>query len=122
VKYVRSHLDRVPYVVGVRLGRIFDVYHPSENLLFGQIEGRDRRVSRAGQIMFWAMLLPALVGVIALRRRRVPLVPLVSMIALATATAVVAYGAIRFRMPAEIAVVILAAVGIDACLRSLRRA
>ena len=120
-KYISSHLDRVPYVVGVRLGRIFDVYQPSENLLFGQIEGRDRRVSRAGQIMFWAMLLPASIGVIALRRRRVPLVPLVSMIALATATAVFAYGAIRFRMPAEIAIVILAAVGIDACPRLLRR-
>jgi hypothetical protein len=120
-EYIRSHLDRVPYVVGVRLGRIVDVYHPSENLLFGQIEGRDRRVSRAGQLMFWSMLVPALVGVIVLRRRRVRLVPLIAMVALATVTAIFAYGAIRFRMPAEIAIVVLAAAGLDTCLRSLRR-
>jgi asparagine N-glycosylation enzyme membrane subunit Stt3 len=120
-EYIRSHLDRVPYVVGVRLGRIYDVYRPSENLLFGQIEGRDRRVSRAGQLMFWSMLAPAAVGVVALRRRRVRLVPLVAMVGLATLTAVFAYGAIRFRMPAEIAIVVFAAAGIDACLRTLRR-
>jgi 4-amino-4-deoxy-L-arabinose transferase-like glycosyltransferase len=120
-EYIRSHLDRVPYVVGVRLGRMFDVYHPSENLLFGQIEGRDRRVSRAGQLMFWSMLAPGLVGVVALRRRRVRLVPLVAMVALAIVTAIFAYGAIRFRMPAEVAIVVFAAVGIDACLGRFRR-
>jgi len=47
-------------------------------------------------------------------------VPLLAMPVLATATALYAYGATRFRMPAEVAIVVLAAVAIDAALERAR--
>ena len=117
IEYARDHIGRLPYVLLVRQGRMWDVYRPGEPVVRTDRGSRPAgEPRRPDHVLGHAA--SSLVGVIALRRRRVPLVPLVAMIALATATAVLAYGAIRFRMPAEIAVVVLAAVGIDACLRA----
>jgi hypothetical protein len=50
-------------------------------------------------------------------RRRETLVVLAAPFVLVTLTAALAYGATRFRMPAEVALVVLAAVGADALAR-----
>jgi hypothetical protein len=65
------------------------------------------------------MLPLSMCGAIILRRRRVPILPLVAMAALVTLTAASAYGVTRFRVPAEVAIVILSAVALDAGLRSI---
>ena len=55
----------------------------------------------------------AIAGGIVLRRRRVPLTPLVAQFVVVAVTALAIYGLVRFRVPAEVALVVLAAVGVD---------
>ena len=55
-----------------------------------------------------------------LRRRRVPITPLVAQFVIVAVTAAAIYGLVRFRVPAEVSLVVLAAVAVDGWLaRSL---
>jgi hypothetical protein len=56
------------------------------------------------------------VGAVMLRRRRVPITPLVSQFVIVVVTAAAIYGLVRFRIPAEVSLVVLAAVAIDGWL------
>jgi len=118
IDYARDHLGRLPYVLLVREGRMWDVYRPRETVAFGRIEGRDENVTRAGQRIYWAAIPVALIGLVVLRRRRRPILPLVAQFAMVAVTAVLAYGTVRFRMPADVALVVLVGVTLDALLGS----
>jgi hypothetical protein len=80
---------------------------------YNEGEGREQWASWIGFASFWVMVPFAVAGGIALRRRRVPLTPLVAQFVMVTVTAVAIYGLVRFRVPAEVALVVLAAVGVD---------
>ena len=56
----------------------------------------------------------------ALRRRRAVVWPLLVPFALVTLISAFGYGTIRFRVPAEVSIVVLAAVAIDALWRRRR--
>jgi hypothetical protein len=79
------------------------------------------KVIEAGYLMYWLLVPAAVLGVVVLRRRRVTLVPLVALIGAVTAGAAASYGFTRFRASAEVAIVLLAAVAIDAVLRRRAR-
>jgi 4-amino-4-deoxy-L-arabinose transferase-like glycosyltransferase len=119
IDYIRQHKSRVPVVVAARVGRVWDLYRPKQNLDNSTLEGRNRRAGAVGQRVYFALLPLSVLGAIILRRRRVPILPLIAMAALVTLTAASAYGVIRFRVPAEVAMVILSAVAIEAALRSI---
>ena len=120
IDYARDHIGRLPFVLLVREGRMWDVYRPRETVLFGRIEGRDENVTRIGQRIYWAAIPVALIGLVLLRRRRRPILPLVAQIAMVAITAVLAYGTVRFRMPADVALVVLVGVALDALFGSAR--
>jgi hypothetical protein len=62
----------------------------------------------------------AVAGAVVLWRRRPALVvPLAALIVLVTVTAAYAYGATRFRVPGEVALIVLAAVALEAGWRQL---
>jgi hypothetical protein len=63
--------------------------------------------------MLWPLLGLGAVGTVVLRRRRVPLLPLLAPLAVVTVAAAVFYGRLRFRCAAEVPIVVLAAVGVD---------
>ena len=100
-------------MLAARFGRVWSLYDP-----FQTPEGRSVRVQKLGVVAFFLLLPFARVG-----DRRAPpprrgrvwvlLAPalLVSLTALAT------YGNLRFREPADVALVVLAAVGLDALWR-----
>ena len=117
IDYARDHIGRLPYVLLVRQGRMWDVYRPRETVLFGRIEGRDENVTRFGQRIYWAAIPVALIGLVLLRRRRRPIIPIVAQIAMVAITGVLAYGTVRFRMPADVVIVVLVGVTLDALLR-----
>jgi hypothetical protein len=73
--------------------------------------------SVAGLAMFWALVPLAVLGALRLRRAGQPLWPLVALIVIVTFNAAAFYGLTRFRVPAEVPLVVLAAVAI-AGLRS----
>ncbi len=118
VDYVKAHKSQVPVVVAGRLGREWNVWAPIENFKLEAGEGRARSLSWMALISYYVLMVFAVIGVALLRRRRTfPVWPLVSMFVLVSVTVVIFYATFRFRVPAEVALVVLAALGIDGLLR-----
>ncbi len=110
--FIKDHLGRLPVVVAVRIGRVWSLYAPGQMASYNVNEGRDEAVSWAGFVTFWLLVPCAVVGGVVLRRRRVPITPLVAQFVVVTITAAAIYGLARFRTPAEVSLVVLAAVGV----------
>ena len=114
VRYVEHHKGELPLVVLARVGRVWDLYQPAYNVSIGELEQRPRAWSWIALAIYAALLPLAGAGVFVLRRRRTAVAPLVAMPVMVTFTAAVFWGDPRFRRPAEIAIVVLVAVAIDA--------
>jgi 4-amino-4-deoxy-L-arabinose transferase-like glycosyltransferase len=119
--YIRNHKRLLPRVETIRLARAWGVYAPDQMVWLNQGEGRDAWASWTGYAMWWLLLPGAVVGAVVLRRRRVAVWPLVSTALVVTFTVGVFYGIVRFRLPADVAAVVLAGVAVDALVRRLRR-
>jgi hypothetical protein len=103
-------------VVWARLGRVGDVYRPFENARYSASEGRHINVAYAGLWVYEACIPFAMVGGLFLWRRnhdavRVLLAPFLVVIA----TAIYAFGAVRFRAIAEPSLIVMASVGVVTC-------
>jgi 4-amino-4-deoxy-L-arabinose transferase-like glycosyltransferase len=118
--YVRHHLSRVPVVVAARIGRTWALYQPLGQTHIDTIDGYELTVNQIHLFSYYVLAVGAVAGAVILRRRRVPVFPLVSVVVAVTVGVVVTYGSTRFRAPGEVAIVALAAVGADGLL-SLRR-
>jgi hypothetical protein len=120
--YLDEHRDRLPRVLVARVMRTFNLAHVSDQVNFDWFaEARPINASWAAVGSFWLLGLAGIVGVVVLRRRGVPSFPLLSTVANVVITVLVFYGSTRFRSPAEPAIVLLAAVAVDATIRRLRR-
>ncbi len=115
--YVGDHLGRVPIVVAARVGRVWGVFRPVQTVEFSELEGRPHAAAMAGLVMYWVLAGLAVAGIVVLRRRRAVLWPLLVPVALVTLISAFGYGTLRFRVPAEVSIVVLAAVAIDAVWR-----
>ena len=115
-QYMRDHLDRLPLVVSARVGRAWSVFRPFQAADDSTREGRPYWASVAGLVMLWVLVPMAIVGAVVLRRRRVSLIPVLAPIAVVTLNAAAFYGLVRFRAPAEVSIVVLAAVALDGAL------
>jgi 4-amino-4-deoxy-L-arabinose transferase-like glycosyltransferase len=118
-EYVSDHKGRVPVVVLAREGRAWAFMNAGQQIRIDTIEGKELNTSRIALGMYYALLALSLVGVIALRRRRVPLTPLLAVLGAVALTVGFVYGTTRFRAPAEISLVLLGSVGIDAGIRRI---
>lgn len=121
LRYIKSHLNEVPSVVAARVGRIWGVYRPIQSVTFSTGEGRPLWAAKAGLFVYWGLLPLALFGAWLTFKRRVTLIPLVAQIVLVTFTAATVYATTRFALPGDVAVIVLAAVGIDGIVVRLRR-
>ena len=118
IEYTLDNLGRLPVVVAARVGRMWDVYRPDESVEFNAvIEGRGLWPSRAGLAMYAVLVPLAVGGAVGLWRRRTPISPLLAMPAIVTVTAAATFGITRYRAPADAALVVLAAVGIELLVR-----
>lgn len=116
-EYVSDNKSRVPAVMFARLGRTWGFFNANQQIAIDQIEGRELNLSRVALGMYYALVAAGVVGAIALRRRRIPLTPLLGVIAAVALTVAFVYGTTRFRAPAEVPLVLLGAVGIDVVVR-----
>jgi hypothetical protein len=130
--YMGDQKSRMPVVAATRVGRVWSLYAPGQMVDYsagavdtcrqGQAdpcpgEGREAWAGWLGTVVFWALIPLAVLGTVALRRQGrgwLDLLPLLMTFVVVTITAVLFYGLVRFRVPAEVALVVLAGAGIDA--------
>ncbi|MFL5780530.1 MAG: ArnT family glycosyltransferase [Thermoleophilaceae bacterium] len=106
--YAGDHLGRLPVVLGARLLRTFDLYQPRRMVRFA--EGRSVRADQIGVVVYYLLVPFAVAGGWLLRRRRGDLLVLLAPVALVVALSLIGYGIPRFRAPAEVTIVVLAAL------------
>jgi hypothetical protein len=114
--YVGDHAGRLPVVEAVRLLRTFALWEPRRHVYFA--EGRrlpGRWIAVAACWLVFA--LAAAGGVVLGRLDRARLVILLAPVALAVLTTLLAFGYSRFRYAADVSLIVLAAVALDAALR-----
>ena len=121
-EYISNHKTRLlTFVIPARVGRMVGLYQPLDQVRLDIDEGRPAFPAWLG---FWqyVVLAPlAVAGAVVQWRRRGPLLVLGLWALLATFTAASAFGSTRYRIAAEVSVVILSAVTIDAIIRAIRK-
>jgi hypothetical protein len=110
--YARDHAGRLPVVLGVRLARVWNLYD-----VLQVPEGRSIRAEKLGVAMFFVLVPLAAAGALVLRRRGVGVWILLTPFVVVSLTALLTYGNQRFREMAELSLVVLAAVALDALWR-----
>jgi 4-amino-4-deoxy-L-arabinose transferase-like glycosyltransferase len=114
LRYARAHVRRLAaIVIPARIARLWSWYKPFRMARSGTGEGRPYAFSLGGLYMLWILSPLAVLGALRLRRRRVPITPLVAPVVIVTLVAAAFYGLVRFRAPAEVSIVVLAAVALD---------
>ncbi len=115
VRYIKHHEGRLIPVAAARLGRAFGFFHPLEQIrLDSTVETRPYHWALVGLGMYYALLALSIAGVVILRRRRVPVFPLLALGLDVVVSVLLAFGNTRYRTTFEIALSLLAAVTIDA--------
>jgi 4-amino-4-deoxy-L-arabinose transferase-like glycosyltransferase len=135
LNYLDHHVGRLPVVLFAREGRAFGFWNPLQQV---QLDAEWESgitgvfgtsylptaiwVNRLALFGFWLLVIPGAAGVVVLRRRRIPVYPLLGFFAIVAVTVATTYGETRYRAAVEVPLVLLAAVGISAGLASTRRA
>lgn len=123
LSYIGDNLGRLPVVMAARVGRMWDLYGVRENLDMDiGVESRGRWPSQAGLVVYYGLLPLAVVGAVAMRRRGHPIWPMLSIAVMVTITAAMTFGLTRYRVPADAALVVMGAVGLDALVDRANRA
>jgi 4-amino-4-deoxy-L-arabinose transferase-like glycosyltransferase len=121
LRYAGGHVGRIPIVVLAREGRTWGVFRPFQQTVLDAIGGPPARITRLGLLAYWPLAAAAVAGGVVLRRRRVPLFPLVAFVLTVAVAVALTFGQTRYRAPAEVTIVLLAAVEVDAMLPRRRR-
>jgi hypothetical protein len=114
VSNIRAHKARLALVMGVRVGRTWNLFRPTDMLAINATEGRPEWATATGLVMYYPLVAGAVVGAVLLHRRRGWLGPLLVPPVIVTLTSLAFYGQTRLRVPAEPCLVVLAAVALAA--------
>lgn len=121
LRYMSSHWQRVPFVVAARVGRTFGLYAPYQQIrIDAYVELRNKNVGRVGLDMYYVLCLLSVPGAVLLRRRKVPISPMLALVATVVLAVAVTFGQTRYRVSADLVPVLLTAVAVDEALRRWR--
>ena len=115
IDYARAHASRLPVVLGARLLRTWELYPLDPRVRFDlahQQFQHIRTLEYPAQIMLVAVWLLAVVGAVRLRRRGEPVWPFLVPVALVSLVSLLGHGDPRYRHAADVALVVLAGVGV----------
>lgn len=113
--YIGDNRSRIPVVLAARWGRVTGLFRPAQQArLDHDVEGRETWVAWSSLLMWYSIAALAIVGVVVLRRRRVLVFPLVALPAIVFLSVTFTFATNRYRAIAEGALVVFAAVAIDA--------
>jgi len=114
LRYVRSHEGRLLPVELARLGRAFGAFHPFEQIAFDWfVETRPYHWALTGLWMYYGLCLLSVGGVVILRRRRVPVLPLLAIGLDVAVSVLITFGQTRYRTPFEVSLALMAAVQLE---------
>ncbi len=120
LKYIRTHKSRLPTVVVARVARTFALFHPIQQIKLDEIETRELLFSKLALGMYYVFLAGTAAGLWAMRRRKIPIAPIVATIATVAFATAITFGQTRYRASAEPILVIAAAVGAVELARMVR--
>ncbi|MEZ5165985.1 MAG: hypothetical protein R2695_05655 [Acidimicrobiales bacterium] len=112
VTFVGDHLADQPRVVAARLGRLWSVYRPLQMSALNTGEGREKWASNLAFVSFYLLAALAVAGWWRLGRTGRPRWLLGMMVLHVSIVGALFYGIPRFRVPADVAVVVAAAVAV----------
>lgn len=117
--HLGTHLGQLPEVAAVRILRTFQLYEPEQQARLATYEGRRLLTERITGWLLWATLPLAVAGAVALARQRrlADLWFLAAPVVLVALVAAATYGNPRFRIAAEVPLLVLAAIGVRALAR-----
>lgn len=121
LQYISDHIGGLPRVEFDRMGRTFGFYRVGQQMnLDINVEGRPHLWAWVGLWSYYGLVVLAPFGAWALRRRGVPLFPLVAVLADVVLVALITYGQTRFRATLEPVLVLLGAVALCSAAAALR--
>jgi len=120
--FVRTHMGDQPRVVAVRVLRTWSMWSPRQEVFLNSGEGDETWVSWSSIVGSWAMMALGAVGFVLLRRRDRPVWPLGVNLVATTVISALFYGLARFRIGADVALLVAAAVTLVALFDRSRRA
>jgi 4-amino-4-deoxy-L-arabinose transferase-like glycosyltransferase len=121
-RYAEGNKRKVPIVVAARIARTWNFYGLGNDISYAQFGGRNRAVGIAGLVLYLLLLPLACAGVLLLVRRGVTTLPLLTPVVVVTVATALSFGFSRYRVAAEVPIVILSAVTLDWLVEQLRRA
>ena len=119
--YIDHHKSRLPLVVAARVGRLWEVFKPGQTTAMDWwIEGRGRAASWTSLFFYYAMIPFAVAGIVIMWRRKISILPVVAPAVIVTIAAATTFGLPRYRAPAEVGLVLVAAIGLAGAWQALR--
>jgi 4-amino-4-deoxy-L-arabinose transferase-like glycosyltransferase len=118
--YMSDHKSELPGVIAARVGRMWGLYRPFQQVKLNILEGHRTWISWTGLGFFYVLTPSAIAGLVLLRRRRVPILPLLAPVMTVTFSAIITFGNTRYRAAAEITLAVCAAVAFVALHDRLR--
>ena len=113
LEYTLDNIGRYPLVVMARMGRSLEVFRVGHTLRVNYlIEGRWRVPSTLGLITYYALIPFTALGLVVLRRDGQRLVPFLAMWTTVMFASAITFGLTRYRVPIDVAMLVLSAVGV----------
>jgi 4-amino-4-deoxy-L-arabinose transferase-like glycosyltransferase len=114
-RYIEDHLQRALVVVAARVARILKLYGVRQEVQYDNlVHNQEIGVVYGGLVTWYVVAALAVAGAIVMRRRPVPLFPLLVVPTIVLLAVAITFAQTRYRAPAEPALVVLAAVAADA--------
>jgi 4-amino-4-deoxy-L-arabinose transferase-like glycosyltransferase len=110
--YTRAHLSAMPRVVTIRELRTWGLWAPIQQARFEAPEGRNAGWQVAAWVMYLTAVVLAIAGVVSAPRKGFTRWPLFGLLVIPVIATVLTYGNQRFRIAAEPAIVVFAAIGL----------
>jgi hypothetical protein len=117
---MRDHVEGLPAVIAARYGRLLGVFRPSQTVgIAASWAGSATWPVWAWVASFWLVAPLAVYGSVVLLRSPTFQWPLVAPLVIVVVVVTLAYGEPRYHTPADLGLLILAAVAVDRLLRRL---
>ena len=111
--WIGDNLSRLPQVMLARATRVLDFFRVQDSLDNNiKEEGRWQRPSQAGLALYYLLIVPSVVGAYRMRKAGLRLTPLLAWWPMVVGTAALTFALTRYRVPVDIAMIVLSAVAV----------